>query len=48
MLADMKRESRGGKMAKERLTITFFVNAAGEKESPVIICKSAYPTVSKG
>ena len=42
-LADMKRECRSGKMAKERLTIAFFVNAAGEKEPPIIISKSASP-----
>ena len=47
-LADMKKECRGGKMAKERLTIAFFVNAAGEKEPPVIIGKSASPRYFKG
>ena len=35
-------------MAKERLTIAFFVNAAGEKEPPVIIGKSASRAVSMG
>ena len=47
-LADMKRECRGGKMAKERLTTALFVNAAGEKEAPVIIGKSASPRCFKG
>ena len=45
----MKRECRSGKMVKERVTIAFFVNAAGEKEPPVIIGKSAPPlALSKG
>ena len=44
----MKRECRSGKMAKERLTIAFFVNVAGEKEPPVIIGKLASPRCFKG
>ena len=47
-LADMKRECRGGKMAKERLTIALFINATGEKEPPVIIGKSASPHCFNG
>lgn len=47
-LANMKKECRGGKMSKERLTIAFFVNAAGEKEPPVIIGKSASPRCFNG
>ena len=35
-------------MSKERLTIALFVNAAGEKEPPVIIGKSASPRCFKG
>ena len=46
-LADMK-ECRGGKKAKERLTISFFVSAAGHKEPPIIIGKSASPRCFKG
>ena len=44
----MKRECRSGKMVKERVTIAFFVNAAGEKEPPVIIGKSAPPRSFEG
>lgn len=45
-LADMKKECHCDKMAEEKLTIAFFVNAASEKEPPVI---SQHPlTVSKG
>ena len=47
-LANMKKECCGGKMAKERLTTVFFVNAIGEKEPPVIIGNSAFPCSFKG
>lgn len=47
-LSDKKKECRGGKKAKERLTISFFANAAGEKEPPIIIGKSASPRCFKG
>ena len=47
-LSDKKKKCRGGKKAKERLTISFFVNAAGEKEPPIIIGKSATPRCFKG
>jgi hypothetical protein len=33
----------GGKKAKERITVLFCVNAAGEKEQPLIINKSLRP-----
>lgn len=42
-LSDREREFRGGKKAKERITIAFFVNAAGGKEPPVVIGKAASP-----
>ena len=44
----LKKECQGGKKAKERLTISFFVSAAGYKEPPVIIGKSASPHSFKG
>ena len=33
----------GGKKYKQRLTVAFFVNAAGEKEKPVVIWRSENP-----
>ena len=47
-LGDMKKECRGGKMAKERLTISYFVDAGGGKEPPIIISKSASHRCFKG
>ena len=38
----------GGKKAKERLTIAFFVNAVGENEPPIVIGKLANPSCFKG
>lgn len=38
---------RGGKQAKQRNTWAFFVNAAGGKEDPIIIGKSAKPRCFK-
>ena len=34
---------KGGKQSKIRLTVAFFVNAAGEKEKPIVIWKSGNP-----
>ena len=42
-LAEVKKGCRGGKKAKERLTICFFVNAAGGRELPIVIGRSANP-----
>ena len=42
-LAEKRRRCRGGKNSKQRVTAAFFVNAAGGKESPVIIGKSKKP-----
>ena len=39
-LAEKKKQCHGGKKAKQRLTISFLVNAAGEKEVPVVIGKA--------
>ena len=36
------------KQAKEKLTISFFVNAAGGMEQPIVIGKSAKPRCFKG
>ena len=40
-LADAKKACKGGQKAKIRITLAFFVNAAGEKEMPIVIGKSA-------
>ena len=37
------RRCRGGKQVKQRHTWAFFVNAAGEKEDPIVIGKYAKP-----
>ena len=48
-LGQMKAECKGGKKSKHRVTIAFFVNAAGESESlPVVIWKSQNPRCFKG
>ena len=47
-LAEVKKGCRGGKKGKERLTISFFVNAAGGREPPTVIGKSANPRCFKG
>ena len=47
-LADAKKACKGGKKAKIRITLAFFVNAAGEKEMPIVIGKSASPRCFKG
>lgn len=36
---------KGGKQSKHRITVAFFVNAAGENEKPIFIWKSAKPTL---
>ena len=38
----------GGKKAKQRLTIALIANAAGEKETPIVIWKSEKPRCFKG
>lgn len=47
-LAERKKECKGGKKAKERLTVAFFANAAGGKELPVVIGKAAMPRCFRG
>lgn len=44
-MAEVKKGCRGGKKAKERLTI---VNTAGGREPPIVIGKSANPRCFKG
>ena len=47
-LAEKKSQARGGKKAKTRLTIAFFVNAAGERViGPIVIWGSAKPRCFK-
>ena len=46
-LSEKGRRCTGGKQAKQRLTWAFFTNAAGEKEDPVVIGKSASPRCFK-
>ena len=45
-LKEKGRQCRGGKQAKQRHTWAFFVNAAGEKEDPIVIGKRANRVVS--
>ena len=42
-LAEKGKRCQGGKNAKQRITAAFFVNAAGAKESPILIGKSQKP-----
>ena len=47
-LSERKKECRGGKKSKERITVAFFANAAGGMELPVVIGKSTKPRCFKG
>lgn len=47
-LSERKKECRGGKKSKERITVAFVANAAGGKEFPVIIGRAAKPRCFKG
>ena len=38
---EKKKQRKGGKKAKERSTVAFFANSAGEKELPVVIRTAA-------
>ena len=47
-LPEKKSQARGGKKSKTRLTITFFVNAAGEKAiKPLVVYRSKKPRCFK-
>uniref|UniRef100_A0A1X7V775 HTH CENPB-type domain-containing protein n=1 Tax=Amphimedon queenslandica TaxID=400682 RepID=A0A1X7V775_AMPQE len=43
-----KKECRGGKKSKDRITVAFFANSAGGKEAPIVIGKHAKPRCFKG
>lgn len=47
-LSEVAKQCRGGKQSKERVTCAFFVNAAGGKEKPIVIGKSANPRCFRG
>ena len=42
-LAHKKSDCKGGKKAKQQLTIALIVNAAGGKEAPIVIGKAKKP-----
>ena len=46
-LAEMSKQCTGGQKSKERMTCTFFVNAAGGREEPIVIGKSKSPRCFK-
>ena len=47
-LVEKKNQARGGKKSKTRLTIAFFVNAAGEKAiKPLVVWRSKTPRCFK-
>ena len=46
-LDERGKRCRGGKKAKQRITWTFFVNAAGGKEDPIVIGKCSKPPCFK-
>ena len=43
-----RKQCKEGKKCKQRMTVALFVNAAGEKETPVVIWKSENPRCFKG
>jgi len=46
--AQKGKQCSGGKKSKQRFTIAFLVNAAGDKEMPVVIWKSEKPRCFRG
>jgi len=47
-LVEKGKQAKGGKKSKQRLTVAFFVNAAGEKvDQPIVISKSKLPRCFK-
>ena len=47
-LVEKGKQAKGGKKSKQRLTVAFFVNAAGEKvDQPIVIWKSKLPRCFK-
>ena len=47
VLPRCQSSAQGGEKSKERVTCTFFVNAAGGSEEPIVIGKSKSPRCSK-
>ena len=47
-LSEAKKQCKGGKKAKDRLTLAFIVNTAGGKELPIVIGKAKSPRCFKG
>jgi len=46
-LAEKSSACKGSKKVKERITVLFTANAAGEKETPIVIGKTASPRCFK-
>ena len=47
-LVEKGKKAKGGKKSKQRLTVAFFINAAGQKiDQPVVIWKSKVPRCFK-
>ena len=42
------RQCKGGKRSKQRFTIAFLVNAAGDKETPIVVWNSENPRCFRG
>ena len=42
-----RKQCKGGKKCKQRMTVALFVNAAGRKETPVVIWKLENPRCFK-
>jgi len=47
-LAEKRKKCKGRKKSKERLTVAFFANAAGDTEPPAVIGKDVKPRCFKG
>ena len=47
-LADAKKDCRGGKKSKMCIILLFLVNAAGDKEMPIVIGRAASPRCFNG
>ena len=47
-LVEKGKQAKGGQKSKQRSTVAFFVNAAGEKvDQPIVIWKSKLPRFAK-
>ena len=47
-LAQKGKQCKGGKKSKQRFTIAFLVNAAGDKETPIVVWTSENPRCFRG